>query len=120
MARALAGTEGTCATVLEATLDLVPNPPERVLLVIAYDDICSAGDHCAEIMAHRPMGLEAIDHRLFLNEQRLHLHTRELGLLPEGAPGCWQSSGPRRGPRPRRGHERSAPPSSTTRSSPTR
>ena len=87
VARALAGTEGTCATVLEATLDLVPNPPERVLLVIAYDDICSAGDHCAEIMAHRPMGLEAIDHRLFLNEQRLHLHTRELGLLPEG--GAW-------------------------------
>jgi FAD/FMN-containing dehydrogenase/Fe-S oxidoreductase len=87
VARALAGTEGTCATVLEATLNLVPNPTECVLLVIAYDDIASAGDHCAEIMAHRPLGLEAIDHRLFLNEKRLHLHTRELGLLPEG--GAW-------------------------------
>jgi FAD/FMN-containing dehydrogenase/Fe-S oxidoreductase len=87
VARALTGTEGTCATVLEATLDLVPDAKERVLLLIAYDDVSSAGDHCAEVMEHRPLGLEAIDHRLFANEESLHLHTRELGLFPEG--GAW-------------------------------
>src|SRR5579871_5954546 len=36
VARALVGTEGTCATVLEATCRLVESPPERVLLVVAY------------------------------------------------------------------------------------
>ena len=30
VARALVGTEGTCVTVLEATLNLIPNPAERV------------------------------------------------------------------------------------------
>src|SRR5579871_2830625 len=39
VARALVGTEGTCATVLEATCRLVESPPERVLLVVAYSDI---------------------------------------------------------------------------------
>src|SRR3981189_2622171 len=35
VARALVGTEGTCATVLEATCRLVESPPARVLLVVA-------------------------------------------------------------------------------------
>src|SRR5579862_5759300 len=38
VARALAGSEGTCVTILEATVRLVESPPERVLLVIAYPD----------------------------------------------------------------------------------
>ncbi|HEY4283192.1 MAG TPA: FAD-dependent oxidoreductase, partial [Chthoniobacterales bacterium] len=33
VARALVGTESTCAVILEATLDLIPNPPVRSLLV---------------------------------------------------------------------------------------
>src|SRR5579863_424110 len=39
IARALVGSEGTCATVLEATCRLVESPPARVLLVVAYPDI---------------------------------------------------------------------------------
>jgi FAD/FMN-containing dehydrogenase len=39
VARALVGTEATCAMVLEATLDLIPNPRERVLAIMGFPDI---------------------------------------------------------------------------------
>ena len=41
VARALVGTEGTCVTVLEATLRLVPWPRARTLLVLGYPDAAS-------------------------------------------------------------------------------
>src|SRR3989442_10052966 len=63
VARALIGTEGTCVTVLEATASLVHSPPARSLLVLGYPDAYVAADHVMEIMAHGPMGLEAIDDR---------------------------------------------------------
>src|SRR5205085_1787713 len=61
VARALVGSEGTCVTVLAATVRLVDSPPERVLLVIAYDDIYQCADHVPDIMAHKPIGLEGIN-----------------------------------------------------------
>src|SRR3954451_21698316 len=39
VAKALVGTEGTCALVLEAKAKLVNNPPVRSLLVVGYPDI---------------------------------------------------------------------------------
>jgi FAD/FMN-containing dehydrogenase/Fe-S oxidoreductase len=50
VARALAGTEGTCALVLEATCRLVPSPPKRALVVLGYPDIPSSGDDVAWLM----------------------------------------------------------------------
>ncbi|HEY4492725.1 MAG TPA: FAD-binding oxidoreductase, partial [Acidobacteriota bacterium] len=44
VARSLAGTEGTCITVLEATVRLVPSPPHRSLLVLGYPDLYVACD----------------------------------------------------------------------------
>src|SRR5271165_3139846 len=44
IARALVGSEGTCATVLEATCRLVESPPQRVLAVVAYPDIYQCAD----------------------------------------------------------------------------
>ncbi len=46
----LVGTEGTCVTVLEATLRLVGWPRFRSLLVLGYPDVFSAGDHVPEVM----------------------------------------------------------------------
>jgi len=37
VARALVGTEGTCVTILEATVRLVASPPGRALLVLGFD-----------------------------------------------------------------------------------
>src|SRR5439155_11371143 len=61
VARALVGTEGTCAIVLETTLELIVDFPVRSLLVLGYPDIYHAGDHVAEIRKYRPVGLEGID-----------------------------------------------------------
>ena len=87
VARALVGSEGTCATVLEATCRLVESPPERVLLVIAYPDIFQCADHVPEVMAHKPIGLEGIDNLLVEYGKRKGLNTEGLALLPEG--GSW-------------------------------
>jgi FAD/FMN-containing dehydrogenase/Fe-S oxidoreductase len=85
IARALVGSEGTCATVLEATCRLVESPPERVLLVIAYTDIYQCADHVPEIMAHKPIGLEGFDDLLVGYARRKGLNPEGLDLLPEGA-----------------------------------
>src|SRR5205085_9460314 len=61
VARALAGTEGTCVTVLEATVHLVGSPPCRTLLVAGYEDAATAADHVPDVMQHRPLGLEGVD-----------------------------------------------------------
>src|SRR5207244_3394523 len=45
VARALAGSEGTLALTLEATVRLTPWPPARALLVLGYPSIFEAADH---------------------------------------------------------------------------
>jgi Fe-S oxidoreductase len=87
VARALVGTEGTCVTILEATVAFVKNPPARALLVLGYEDVYRTGDHAAEVLAERPVGLEALDERLIENMKRKGLHTDKIGMLPEG--GGW-------------------------------
>jgi FAD/FMN-containing dehydrogenase len=55
LARALVGTEGTVATVLEATVALVPLAPAPVLVVLGYPDMPSAADDVTGLLAHRPL-----------------------------------------------------------------
>jgi FAD/FMN-containing dehydrogenase/Fe-S oxidoreductase len=87
VARALVGSEGTCATVLEATCRLVESPPERVLLVVAYPDIYQCADHVPEIMRHKPIGLEGVDNLLVGYTRQKGINSEGLALLPEG--GGW-------------------------------
>jgi FAD/FMN-containing dehydrogenase/Fe-S oxidoreductase len=87
VARALVGTEGTCVTVLEATLRLVHNPPARSTLVLGFPDIYSAADAVPEIMEHGPIGLEGIDDRLVGYMQKKGMAVHEVDLLPDG--GGW-------------------------------
>jgi FAD/FMN-containing dehydrogenase/Fe-S oxidoreductase len=87
VARALVGSEGTCATVLEATCRLVESPPERVLLVVAYPDIYQCADHVPEIMTHQPIGLEGFDDLLVYYTRTKSVNSEGLALLPEG--GGW-------------------------------
>jgi FAD/FMN-containing dehydrogenase/Fe-S oxidoreductase len=84
VARALVGTEGTCVTVLEATLRLIHNPSCRVLLALGYPDVYTAADHVPEILEHRPIGLEGMDDRLARAIRLKHLHEENLDLLPAG------------------------------------
>jgi FAD/FMN-containing dehydrogenase/Fe-S oxidoreductase len=84
IARALVGTEGTCATVLEATCRLVESPPQRVLLVVAYPDIYQCADHIPEILEHKPIGLEGFDDLLVYYTRTKGINTEGLAMLPEG------------------------------------
>lgn len=84
VARALVGTEGTCVTILEATVRLVDSPPARSLLVLGYPDVYSAADHVMEVLEHGPIGLEGMDDVLVEDMRKMRLHTEEIRLLPDG------------------------------------
>lgn len=85
IARALIGSEGTCATFLEATVTLIYNQPERVMLALGYPDVYQAADNIQEILEFKPMALEGIDYRLYENvEKKGGLNKENLYLLPKG------------------------------------
>ncbi|MBA4147076.1 MAG: FAD-binding protein [Verrucomicrobia bacterium] len=84
VARALVGTEGTCATVLQATVHLLHKPSVTYLLLLGYPDIYTAGDAVAEISKFKPTGLEGIDDVLIDNMRSRGLHVEDLPILPEG------------------------------------
>lgn len=87
VARALVGTEGTCAVVLEATARLVHSPPARTLVVLAYPDVYAAADAVPAILKYEPTGLEGFDDRLVQHMRKKGLHPKDLELLPDG--GGW-------------------------------
>jgi FAD/FMN-containing dehydrogenase/Fe-S oxidoreductase len=84
VARALVGSEGTCVTVLEATLRLVPSPPGRVLLVLGYPDVYCAADAVPEVLSAGPIGLEGMDKRLIGQQRKKKMHGAAHAELPEG------------------------------------
>ncbi len=84
VARALVGTESTCVTVLEATVQLLHSPPARSLLVLGYENKYHAADHVLDVLAHKPLGLEGVDETLVQDMTLVGLHDEELTLLPEG------------------------------------
>ena len=87
LARALVGSEGTCATTVEVTCRLVDSPPQRVLLVIGCRDVYEAADLVPQLLLHHPIGLEGFDHFLVECTRRRGLNPEGLSLLPEG--GGW-------------------------------
>ncbi len=84
VARAIVGSEGTLATVLSATLDLMHSPPCRRLAVLAFPDAFRAADAVPDVIAHGPIGLEGIDAMLLDFMRRKHLAVDDVNLLPEG------------------------------------
>jgi FAD/FMN-containing dehydrogenase/Fe-S oxidoreductase len=84
IARALVGSEGTCATILEATLRLVRWPAKQTLVVLGYPDIYQAGDHIPEILSFKPLGLEAVDYQLVTFLRKQHDRLENIQLLPPG------------------------------------
>ena len=84
LARALVGSEGTCVTVLEATVRLIDAPRARALLVLGFRDIYTAADAVMEILDAQPIGLEAIDEVIVGNLKRKNKLPHEIRLLPGG------------------------------------
>lgn len=84
VARALVGSEGTCVTVLEATLRLTASPPFRVLAGVGFPDAFIAADHVPFILEHKPIGLEGFDGLLVDFMRKKNLAVDDIALLPEG------------------------------------
>ncbi len=82
VARALVGTEGTCAIVLEAKLKLIESPRHRVLVGLGYEDAFSAADHVPEILPFDPIGLEGFEGSIIDGLTRKGAPNLE--LLPRG------------------------------------
>ena len=89
VARALVGTEGTCATALEVTLMLTPALLKRVTVVVQYDELPEAATDIGEIVQWKPIGLEAVDHQLFEHEKLEHMEEKGLEELPRSGKGSW-------------------------------
>jgi FAD/FMN-containing dehydrogenase/Fe-S oxidoreductase len=64
LARAVVGSEGTLATVLRATVRLVPIPRKIALVVMGFDDVYAAADQTPWLLGHRLQALEGFDHHL--------------------------------------------------------
>jgi len=84
VARALVGSEGTCATVVSATLNLTASPPFRVLTVLAFTDGFLAADVVPRVLEFNPIGLEGFDGVIVDFMQRKKLAVDDVALLPPG------------------------------------
>ncbi len=82
LARALVGSEGTCAITTAATLRLVPRPKTLAVLVLGFEDVFRAADQMTWMLTHRPEALEGFDHNLpdFAREKKMPGVT----YLPDG------------------------------------
>ena len=84
VARALVGSEGTCAVILGATLRLVKSPQCRTLVGVGFEDIYVACDHVPQFLAHKPIGLEGMDGILLDSLREKNKLMDDIPLLPEG------------------------------------
>jgi FAD/FMN-containing dehydrogenase/Fe-S oxidoreductase len=82
IARALVGTEGTCAIVLEAKVRLIPSPQHRALVGIGYKDAFVAADHVPEVLKFNPIGYEGFEGAIV--DGLRAKGAAKLDLLPEG------------------------------------
>jgi FAD/FMN-containing dehydrogenase/NAD-dependent dihydropyrimidine dehydrogenase PreA subunit len=70
-AKLLAGSEGTLAVLLGATVRLVQAPAATALCVLGYPDLAAAADAVPGVLPHRPVALEGMDVRLVQAVRRL-------------------------------------------------
>ncbi|MFM0730088.1 FAD-binding and (Fe-S)-binding domain-containing protein [Paraburkholderia sediminicola] len=84
VARALVGTEGTCAVTLQAKVRLVKSPAKRVIVVVGFTDIYIAADAVPHFMRCGPIAIEGLDRAIIRGLQARGLKKDEIALLPEG------------------------------------
>ena len=64
VARFLAGSEGTLAVIVGATVRLVADPPHKIMIALGYPTMADAGDATPAILPHRPTAVEGLDRRI--------------------------------------------------------
>jgi FAD/FMN-containing dehydrogenase/Fe-S oxidoreductase len=81
VAKALVGSEGTCVTILEATVELAELPARRVLAVLGFPSDIAAADAVPSILPWSPLTVEGVDAEL------VAMLPGRAGDLPPG--GAW-------------------------------
>ena len=61
LAKMMVGSEGTLGVVLEATLNLVPLPKAKAVLVVQFKDLLEALGSTPRILLHKPSAVEVMD-----------------------------------------------------------
>ncbi|MFE4970871.1 FAD-binding and (Fe-S)-binding domain-containing protein [Kitasatospora sp. NPDC056651] len=87
LARALTGTEGTCALLLGATVRLVEDPPARALVVAGYPDEGAAADAVPALLPYGPLTAEGMAADLIAALLASGRRPPALDRLPAGE--CW-------------------------------
>ena len=87
LAKALVGTEGTCATILEAEVRLVEAPAARTLVVLGFPDQFVAADHVLPLLDLRPLAIESVDATIVDIVRSRNPANPALDSLPAG--GAW-------------------------------
>jgi FAD/FMN-containing dehydrogenase/Fe-S oxidoreductase len=83
MARALVGTEGSCAVVTAATVRLVATAQASALLTLGYDDVVDAAEDVPEILHWNPTAVEGMDEAIVAT-MRARRGPDSVTGLPEG------------------------------------
>lgn len=83
IARALVGSEGTCAIVVAATVRIVPKPTHSRLLVVGYDDIVDAARDVPLILEYSPSAVEGLD-EMIVATMVARRGPGSVAALPEG------------------------------------
>ena len=84
LARLMAGSEGTLATVTEATVSLVEIPHTKAVALLTYDDLLDAMEDVAPILEHDPAAVEVMDDVLLGLAADTPEFEDVVGMLPEG------------------------------------
>ena len=84
VARALVGSEGTCALTLQAVATLVKSPRHRALVIAGFGDIYLAADAVPRVLATRPIACEGLDEKIIGGLRERGLRLADIALLPEG------------------------------------
>ena len=64
VARFLAGSEGTLAVIIGATVRLVPDPPYKIMIALGYPTMADAADAAPLLVDHQPSACEGLDRRI--------------------------------------------------------
>jgi len=84
VARALVGSEGTCALTLQAVTTLVKSPKHRVVAIAGFSDIYEAGDAVPRILPTGPIACEGLDEKIIGGLRARGLRLADIALLPAG------------------------------------
>ncbi|GAA4832759.1 FAD-binding and (Fe-S)-binding domain-containing protein [Saccharopolyspora rosea] len=84
LARALVGSEGSCATLLGATVELVESPAARAMAVLGFPDVYSAADEVPRLRGLDALAIEGLSPELVEVVRRRNPDSPALPLLPGG------------------------------------